>query len=366
LPVPVKAGIEPATLSTRRVAVPLGNRSRPELLKKLADSKVRVLDLGDLLAAYAKEHGNAYLTTDTHWLPGAVQAVAQRLAEEVVDVSPDLRGTTTFSLQPQRIGGEGDIARMFTLPTWGKLYRPQEVEIWQVLAAGTEFWQPNRNAKILLLGDSFTNIYSAANLGWGSGAGLAELLSHALGEPIDLLARNDSGAYVTREMLAGELARGRDRLAGKRLVIWQFAERELVLGDWRPVALRLGEAKVAGFYTAPVGSTKRVTGTVAAISRSPRPGTVPYRDNLLTLHLVDVREVAGEAAAAQALVYGWGMRDNQLTALAALRPGDLATFDLAAWEAVESEYGSYRRTALDEEALELETPNWGSLIDESK
>ena len=28
-----------------------------------------------------------------------------------------------------------------------------------------------------------------------------------------------------------------DRLAGKRLVIWQFAERELAMGDWKPLPL---------------------------------------------------------------------------------------------------------------------------------
>jgi hypothetical protein len=34
-------------------------------------------------------------------------------------------------------------------------------------------------------------------------------------------------------MLAREVATGSDRLAGKRVVIWQFAARELVFGDWR-------------------------------------------------------------------------------------------------------------------------------------
>ena len=33
------------------------------------------------------------------------------------------------------------------------------------------------------------------------------------------------------------MASGRDRLAGKKLVIFQFAVRDLAMGDWRVVEL---------------------------------------------------------------------------------------------------------------------------------
>jgi len=238
------------------------------------------------------------------------------------------------------------------------------VQVRQILSGQQEFWQPDRSAEILLLGDSFTNVYSTEGLGWGMGAGFAEQLSYILQSPLDLLARNDSGAYVTREMLAGELARGRDRLAGKKLVIWQFAERELAFGDWRRLAMQLGNPQDAGFFVAASGESTRVTGVVAAISRSARPGSVPYRDNILTLHLVDLQGLDQQLPADQALVYSWGMRDNQLTKLAALRPGDSVSLSLTAWEAVEGEFGSYRRTSLDDQMMELESANWGVFIDE--
>ena len=47
------------------------------------------------------------------------------------------------------------------------------------------------------------------------------------------MAINDNGSYATRLALAGDMARGGDRIAGKRLVIYQFAARELAHGDWR-------------------------------------------------------------------------------------------------------------------------------------
>jgi hypothetical protein len=72
-------------------------------------------------------------------------------------------------------------------------------------------------------------------MGWGAAGGLGPQLSVALGRGVDVLAQNDSGAFATREALARELAAGEDRLAGKTVVIWEFAARELSVGDWKPV-----------------------------------------------------------------------------------------------------------------------------------
>ena len=64
-------------------------------------------------------------------------------------------------------------------------------------------------------------------MGWGASAGFVEQLSYTLGRPLDAILRNDAGAFATRELLGQELARGRDRLDAKKLVIWEFAVREL-------------------------------------------------------------------------------------------------------------------------------------------
>ncbi|MFH0780926.1 MAG: hypothetical protein V2B20_03105 [Pseudomonadota bacterium] len=366
VPVPVKAAIQPNKISDRRLFPPLANQSWQPFVQALQKSGVQFFDVRPVLARYVDQHGDAYLTTDTHWLPGAMQAVAGELAGFIAKELPQLPGSADLQVQGQTVIGHGDIAKMLTLPDKAQFFAGQEVKIRQILTDRHEFWQPDRSAEILLLGDSFTNIYSTEGLGWGVGAGFAEQLSYLLQAPLDLLARNDSGAYVTREMLAGELAHGRDRLAGKKLVIWQFAERELAFGDWRSIALQLGEHKNTGFFVSPLGEKIKVSGVVGAISRSARPGSVPYRDNILTMHLVDLQGLDQKLQAEQALVYGWGMRDNQLTRMAALRPGDTVSMTLSSWEEVEGEFGSYRRTPLDDEMVELELPNWGILHDEKK
>ena len=75
----------------------------------------------------------------------------------------------------------------------------------------------------------------APDLGWGTGAGLAEQLSFLLQRPVDRIAVNAGGAYASRQALARELAAGRDRLRGKRVLVYEFAARELASGDWRLV-----------------------------------------------------------------------------------------------------------------------------------
>lgn len=360
LPIPVKASIQPEKISGYRFTGPVRNRDWDNFLQQLAENDVTVFDSRSLLAGYAKKHGAAFLQTDTHWLPGAMDLVAARLAGELRTVVPGLESSPSFSLQPRQVEAVGDVARMLTLPP---AYVPflQSVEVEQVVSGDNEFWQPDTSSEILLLGDSFTNIYSTPGLGWGRSGGLAEHLSYHLGYSVDLLSRNDSGAFVTREMLGLELARGRDRLAGKRVVVWEFAERELSQGDWKLIDLSLGVPSESSFFVTDPGQQVEVTAVVAAVSSSPRPGSVPYRDNILTLHLLDLTGQKDGLQGTEALVYGFGMRDNRLTDLASLRPGDHITITLSAWDDVEREFGSYRRSPLDDEMLELELPNWGIL-----
>ncbi len=366
VPVPVKGSIEPEKLVSGNFTRPLRNRSWPDFITELISSNINIFDAGPALVDYSRHRGGAFLQTDTHWLPGAMESVAEKLAEHIGTAFPLLTGKSEYQVRPVNISGTGDIAKMLTLPGNVKLFAEQQVETHQVLNDQEEYWQSDPDsAIILLLGDSFTNMYSFNGLNWGFGAGLAEHLSHKLKQPLDLVARNDSGAYATRDILALELLRGRDRLEGKKLVIWEFSERELSSGDWKLIELELKDPVESGFLIVDPGQKIKVKGLVSSISVSPRPGSVPYTDNIVTMHLVDLHGTDGEKAELQqALVYGWGMRENKLTELAAVRSGDKISLTLSSWENMEGEYGGFRRTPLADEMLELELPNWGKLVDE--
>ena len=366
LPVPVKAAIIPSSLSLQDVQKPLANRSWNSFIRQLEEAGVLLLDIRDILYTYHARTNDGYLKTDTHWSPAAMKSVAKTLAEFLLTRDPALRGNTHYTVHRSGYGGPGDLGRMLLLPERSSSIQVEEVIVDQVVEETGMIWQPDKQSPVLLLGDSFTNIYSSSGLQLGEGGGLAEHLSAYLQRPVDVLARNDDGAYSAREMLAAEMRRGRDRLAGKRFVIWEFAERELSHGDWKIIPLMVGTAQHASFFSLAAGSNPiHVSGTVDSLSESPRPGTVPYRDNVVTLHLVDLEgeQVSGEQS--QALVYGFGMRDNKLTELAKLRPGDRVSMLLSSWDDVETEFGSYRRTSLEDEMIELELPNWG-VIDDQK
>jgi hypothetical protein len=254
------------------------------------------------------------------------------------------------------------------LPRADKFFPPEKVTIRQVFA-GNALWRPSKEADVLLLGDSFANIFSLEAMGWGESAGFAEHLSVALRRPIDCILRNSDAAFATREILGNELARGRDRLAGKKLVIWEFAERELSFGNWKLIGLKLGEAKPSRFLSLKAGEEIAVSGTVESVSPVPRPGTVPYKDHIEALHLIDiVADSRGQDAAktfpnaashTQAVVYLWSMRDNVWTSAARLRTGDRVKLRLRPWSDVSARYEKFNRTELDDPALQLEEPVWG-------
>jgi alginate O-acetyltransferase complex protein AlgJ len=104
----------------------------------------------------------------------------------------------------------------------------------------------------------------------------------------------------------------------------------------------------------------RVRGSVQAASPAPRPGTVPYKDHIIMLHLGGLESPDDPAAAGQeAVVFAWSMRDNTLTAAAGWRPGDTVQLRLRPWAEVNGKYDAINRSELDDEAATLADPCWG-------
>jgi hypothetical protein len=364
MPVPMKPGIDANKLSARaEESAALQNASFAEFKARLEKAGVRVFDPSSALMQRktALSSASLYLESDTHWRPETMELVAENLAALIPPSTSTPRAP--FQLAEKEINGLGDIARMLRLPPSQDLYRPEKVTIHEVLS-GNAMWRPSNDADILLLGDSFSNIFSLDALGWGESAGFAEHLSRALGgRPLDCILRNSDAAYATREILSRDLARGRDRLAGKKLVVWEFAARELAFGDWKIIEMKLGQPPPARFFVPRTGEEVVVSGTVGAVSTVPGPGTVPYKDHILALHLTDLTAQGRRLEeGSESLVYLWSMRDNVLTPAARLRRGDHVTLRLKQWADVAEQYEKINRSEVEDPAVQLEEPCWGEAL----
>ncbi len=316
----------------------------------------------ELLEARCREGQQVFLKSDLHWRPEAVARAAAGLArfiEQQVQLDP--ADSPALDTRPVQVEGLGDIGRMLGLPPEAAAQLRERVTVTQVLA-GEGLWRPDRSAGVLLVGDSFANIFSLQPMGWGEGGGLAEHLSLALGRPVDSIARNDRGAHQSRAQLNRELGRGRDRLAGKRVVVFEFNARELTYGDWKLLPMTLGQPRRAGLWTPEVGRALEARGTVVAVSHVPRPDAVPYKDHLCAVELVDLEsDDDGLPAGSATVAYMRSMRDRVWTAVPRLRLGDRIRVRLSAWDD-SGPLASLNRSDL--ERWEFADHAWAELIGE--
>ncbi len=241
MPTPVKTMMHPEALSSRYSPAQgvLQNPSYSQFRERLRQNGVKVFDVSDALWQEMRRTGKSqYLQTDTHWTPPAMELSARQLGQFIEKrVKLPSQEPVVYTRTSREVTNRGDIDEMLRLPPQQTWFGMQRVRIHPVSTEDGELWYPSRAADILLLGDSFSNIYSLEGMNWGEGAGLAEQLSFVLQRPVDSITNNAGGSHVTRERLAKELARGKNRLRGKRLVIWQFAMRDLLIGDWKILEL---------------------------------------------------------------------------------------------------------------------------------
>jgi alginate O-acetyltransferase complex protein AlgJ len=218
---------------------------------------------------------------------------------------------------------------------------------------------------VLLLGDSFSNIYSLGAMGWGEGAGFPERLSAHLGRPVEAIVRNNDGAFATRQTLQKELASGTDRLRGKKVVVWEFAARELAFGNWKSLPLPKTDPlpQASSFFCPPTGAKQRIRGVISSAAPVPRAGAVPYKEHIVALHLMNVvLQGAEQGPPKECIVYTWSMREQRPTTAALLRPGDTVSLELVPWEDVSDALEKFQRSELEEPSLLLEPSTWADAI----
>mgnify|MGYP000220314150 CR=1 FL=1 len=179
---------------------------------------VSVLPIRDLMKERAARGESSFLERDTHWTPSAMEAVAGMMAKRLGFTS----GKNKY--ETRQVSGEGDLVRM--LEMGGNAPFPNQtvaVNPW----GGTD--SESGSVDLILLGDSFSAVFSEPILGWGSDAGLLDQLREGYGISVKPFVNHGDPVQAPRQSLQRYLEAGGE-LPDR--VVWQFAERFLNEGDW--------------------------------------------------------------------------------------------------------------------------------------
>jgi alginate O-acetyltransferase complex protein AlgJ len=312
VPVPDKVTVMPtaAGLAPDQSAEAVVNVDYPGFLSELRRAGVDVYDPLTLLST--PDEPGRYLAQDTHWTPGCMEMVAKGIADHVrASTVLPTAGSARFGASEKLVSRVGDLVDMLGLPADQTLFAPQEVRIRQTIDPNTiapPVVPPS--ADVVLLGDSFANIYTAKEMGWGEGAGLGPTLARYLQRPVDAIVINGKGASGTR----ADLARRPEALTGKRVIIWEFAVRELADASWDVIPMQAGPASSGS--TSP--GTPRpgakgpivIEGTIEVTSKVPEPNTAPYPDCLTYLVMRVDKVVEGQYDQDRVLAVFWAMKKN--------------------------------------------------------
>jgi len=239
VPAPNKASIYPEMLTSRAEDSEQSVNPRTiEILAKLRDSGVEIVDLFRVFAEAREglspgDNTKYYLSQDSHWSGDGMRLAAQAVARRILDLGWAEKGKARYGFKPATIKRYGDVLKMMRAPQIENIFEPETLNCAQVVNADTgQLYQADPDSEILVIGDSFLRIYSRDEPGAG---GFIEHLACELGFPLTSIV-NDGGAST---LVRQELSRKPALLRNKKLVIWEFVERDIRFGTegWQHVPL---------------------------------------------------------------------------------------------------------------------------------
>jgi hypothetical protein len=239
VPVPNKESVYPEMLARRAedAGVVICEQTR-RLLDQMEECGIEHVDLFDVFRRAKQQEsrsgpGRLYLAQDSHWSPAGARVAAGAVARRVLDGGAVRRGDHAYVERPVAARRHGDLVRMLDVPQLERLLQPEKLSCLQVVEpdGGTPY-RDAPDSEVLILGDSFLRIYEQDEPG---AAGFIAHLARELGQPMAAIV-NDGGAST---LVRQALARRPQLLVNKKLVIWEFAERDIRYGleGWQIVSL---------------------------------------------------------------------------------------------------------------------------------
>ncbi|MCW5980175.1 MAG: hypothetical protein KIT09_18980 [Bryobacteraceae bacterium] len=181
-----------------------------------------------------------YLARDTHWLANAAEMAAAAVAARILEKGWVAPGPADYGVRSIVVSRRSDIARMTRVPLIEALYPAEEVPSRQVFdkATGARY-KDDPASPVLVLGDSFLRMYETDE---PTSAGFIAHLARNLRRPVASIV-NDGGAST---LVRQELVRRPQLLHGKKVVIWEFVERDIRFGTegWKLTPLPAEQAAI--------------------------------------------------------------------------------------------------------------------------
>ncbi len=179
------------------------------------------------------DRGQLYLAQDSHWSPVGVRLAAAAVARRVLDGGTVHRGDHAYVERSITVRRHGDLVQTLQSPQIERALEPESLACPQVVQS--DIRTPYRDApgsELLILGDSFLRIFEQDEPG---AAGFIAHLARELGQPLMSIVNDGGASTLVRQALARRPA----LLMNKKVVIWEFAEREIRFGTegWQIVPL---------------------------------------------------------------------------------------------------------------------------------
>jgi hypothetical protein len=174
-----------------------------------------------------------YLAQDTHWSPAGVDLAAKAAARRLIELRWVDLGLLDYRERSAPVQRIGDVLRMLQAPQIERGTEPETVSCAQVVRNDSgELYRDGADAEVLVLGDSFMRIYQQDEPG---SAGFIAHLAKELKRPLMSLVNDGGGSTLVRQELGARPL----FLKNKKVVLWEFVERDIGLGveGWKRIAL---------------------------------------------------------------------------------------------------------------------------------
>ncbi len=230
VPVPGKPSIYPELLD---VEAALAISPTLDWIHKLRGQGLHVVDLFTPLRQAKSRGQELYLRQDTHWAPAGLEVAAATIALEARQIlTPSRRADSNYMLKDSMVERWGDVAEMTKLERRHQIWPMQRVTAQRVTDRAGRPFAATDTARILWLGDSYSRIFQTDAPG---SAGVISHVAFHLQEPLASVVNDGGASTKVRELLQ----RKRGILAHKKLVIWEFVERDIRFGEggWTPLQM---------------------------------------------------------------------------------------------------------------------------------